>query len=59
MAPLLNCACEQHGECCQCILAAHLGTKAASCSGMVVASCQYCHPGLQLAVELPQGLLVA
>ena len=35
----LNHACDKRVECCQYVLAAHLGVGAAGCPGMVVAGC--------------------
>ena len=55
----LGRACEKHVKCYQCVLVAHLGAGAAGCPGVVVAGCQQCRSGLQPAVGLPQGLLVA
>ena len=55
----LSCACEKHAKCHQCVLIAHLGAGAAGCPAVVVASCWQCCSGLQPAVGLLQGLLVA
>ena len=45
--------------CFQCTLVAHLNMGAASCPQVVVACCWLCCFGLQLAIKLPWGLLVA